>query len=259
MYTAMHYMGTTANQRRTITNELELIEKLNNTFYTKYDACVRFVHLDQLSYREQFRVFATAKIVIAQHGAGLTFSGFMPNATSHNVNHLPASIVVELLPHVNPTFQHVCNATGVTHIMASEHSHPDIYRLVNGSNIEVNPNKMVRLVSQLLEDWEPPVYDPLIDELHVTDHSDSTTTDITASPHEIPTPPTSAAKEVDEATVKPCNNFMIPEVGYIRDMLTLEPLLPFVWKDSGFDGFPGYPANPYARKSRKYWQNVMNR
>ena len=66
IYTALHYNPTTSQQRRFIINEKDIFMKLQSVLEGKYGVCVKMINLDDLSIREQFKVFSTAKLVIAQ-------------------------------------------------------------------------------------------------------------------------------------------------------------------------------------------------
>ena len=66
VYTALHYQPSTAQQRRFISNEDQVLRRLKAVFGTKYGVCVERLQLDGMSIREQFRAFSRAKLVIAQ-------------------------------------------------------------------------------------------------------------------------------------------------------------------------------------------------
>lgn len=257
MYTALHYIGTTGSQRRTIVNEQEVFDKMYKVFYQKYDGCVKLVELDKLSFRDQFKVFANAKVVVGQHGAGLTFAGFMPNGTHENGvdGYGTGSYVLELLPHINPTFAHACNATGVNHMVISREKYPDIYVTENNNDIVVNPKKLVRLITEVIQGWEPPAYDARIDGPFKT--SDSNAMEQVQQTPMLSAPPSSesCAREI----VQSVPSVVLPEVSYIKIMLQSAEIKPFWWIDSGFRGFPGYSPNSFSGKSRSYWRHVMRR
>ncbi|MEM7120819.1 MAG: glycosyltransferase family 61 protein [Pseudomonadota bacterium] len=57
--------------RRTVTNHKVVAEAIE-TFCSRNALAFRNVQLDGLSFAEQFRIFRTSRVIIGQHGAGLT-------------------------------------------------------------------------------------------------------------------------------------------------------------------------------------------
>jgi hypothetical protein len=75
---------TTGSQRRAIKNFKELAATLKETFPPLPGSAgprVSVAYLENLSIHAQFRLFRSAKVIIAQHGAGLSNIFFIRNAT----------------------------------------------------------------------------------------------------------------------------------------------------------------------------------
>jgi capsular polysaccharide biosynthesis protein len=150
VYTAMHYFASTAQERRSIRNELAVFRELVRVFNKKRGICVKLVQLDKLSIAEQFEVYASAKIVIGQHGAGLAYTAVMPNGTQD------LSTLIEFDPNYNKNFYYTAKAVGVAYIHADRSKYDGIYNTADNTFVDLNPRYVARLVGSLLSDWAPP-------------------------------------------------------------------------------------------------------
>jgi hypothetical protein len=148
MYTAFHYYATTAQERRMILNEQKVFKDLVHIFHKKYKQCVQLIQLDKLSIREQFLTFMNAKLVIGQHGAALTYSGFLSN------DPLNKGILIELDPQYNWNFKLECEAMGVEYHHLQREEHPGLYKTADNVNIEISSKTLIKVVKSYLKDWK---------------------------------------------------------------------------------------------------------
>eukprot|EP00604_Paraphysomonas_vestita_P000090 CAMPEP_0174825446 /NCGR_PEP_ID=MMETSP1107-20130205/42764_1 /TAXON_ID=36770 /ORGANISM="Paraphysomonas vestita, Strain GFlagA" /LENGTH=176 /DNA_ID=CAMNT_0016057059 /DNA_START=910 /DNA_END=1440 /DNA_ORIENTATION=- len=89
-----------------------------------------------------------AKVVIGQHGAALTLSGFMPNDPSNR------GILIELDPQYNLNFKLECDAMGVEYHHLHRDKYPGIYKTPDWVNIEVSSKVLVKTLKNLLKNWK---------------------------------------------------------------------------------------------------------
>lgn len=148
VHTAFYYYASTAHERRNIINEQKIFQDLITVFHKKYNQCVQLVQLDKLSLREQIQVFMNSKIVIGQHGAGLTLSGFMSNDPADK------GILIELDPQYNLNFKLECDAMGVEYHHLHRDKYPGLYKTNDHINIELSSKKLVQALKTLLKDWK---------------------------------------------------------------------------------------------------------
>ena len=150
VYTAMHYYASTAQERRSIKNEQAVFRELVRVFNKKRGICVKLVQLDKLSIAEQFEVYATAKVVLGQHGAGLAYTAVMPNGTRDG------GTLIEFDPNYNKNFYYTATAVGVAYIHADSAKYAGIYNTADNTFVDLNTRQVARLVGSLLSDWDPP-------------------------------------------------------------------------------------------------------
>ena len=262
VYTSLYYGDTTGHERRTIRNEQALFQEMAKVFNKKYGMCVKLVQLDKLSVKEQIETFASAKLVIAQHGAGLSLAAFMPN-TDHD-----RGIVLELLPRINPNFQLACEGMGVEHRFLNRTGHGDVYATNDDMFIEVSARRLVRVAMSALVGWAPPRAGGVIDQ------SSSSPSEVALAERRIAEasmlseqqavardeqPLCTAPRTMEEGEETPSQS-VVPEVPYIRQMLGRG--IPFVWADSGFEGIfkeEDGGSLPWARAGRVDWEESMRR
>lgn len=148
VHTAFHYYATTAQERRMILNEQKVFQDLVQIFHKKYKQCVQLIQLDKLSIREQFLTFMNAKLVIGQHGAALTYSGFLSNDPTNK------GILIELDPQYNWNFKLECEAMGVEYHHLHRDEHPGLYKTSDNVNIEISSKVLVKVIKNYLKDWK---------------------------------------------------------------------------------------------------------
>lgn len=260
VYTAMHYSDSTAHERRAMKNEMSLFKQMSKVFNKKYGICVKLVQLDKLSIREQFETFATAKLVIAQHGAGLTYTPFLPNKAPHQ------GIVLELNPQINPNFKLACEAMGVRHHFLHRAEYPSLYTSNDDTFIEVAEKQVIKIIMSHLVGWAAPekgeVWDlsasPLSAE--ALKERSSVEADMSQTSHRqnSKTPLHASLDQSQECFDNPdiSRKLGLPEVPYIKQMIARG--LPFVWLDSGFSGV-GDAKLPWAGVGRNKWEASMRR
>lgn len=236
VHTAMYYLQSTAHERRGIQNEHLLFRQLIKIFNKKFGICVKHVELSTLSIRQQFELFATAKIVIAQHGAALAYAPFMPNDPSD------PGIVLELLPLINPTFHLTCNAMGVKHQFLDRSTHSELYLSDDNNFLEIDAKALVRLVAEQLEGWKAPSLGKV--------YNLTTANDI-SSPSD---PEISPSIATMESTCSLSSTENIPEWGYVHSTIDLNDQ-PFVWRDSLHD----LKDSPWLNLTFKDWEKRMKR
>ncbi|CAE7826296.1 unnamed protein product, partial [Symbiodinium microadriaticum] len=210
VYTAMYYGETTGHERRTILNEKELFAQMRKAFNKKYGMCVKLVQLDKLSIMEQFETFASAKLVIGQHGAGLAYDN---------------GITLELNPQINPNFHLACQGTGVHHRFLDRTQYGDVYATEEDSFIKVFGKRLVKVMMSFLVGWVPPQAGGVLD-LSATSLSPAALAERNSIESFILAikPGTSAESVcVENAAAE----LSVPEVPYIRKLLGLG--MPFVW------------------------------
>lgn len=148
VHTAFYYYATTAHERRVLLNEQKVFQDLVTIFHKKYKQCVQLVQLDKLSLREQFLTFMNAKIVIGQHGAALTYSGFLSNDPSNR------GILVELDPQYNWNFKLECEGMGVEYHHLQRDENPGLYKTEDHVNIELSSKHLIKTIKGYLKDWK---------------------------------------------------------------------------------------------------------
>jgi hypothetical protein len=148
VYTAFHYYATTAQERRIILNEQKVFHDLVHVFHKKYKQCVQLIQLDKLSIRQQFLTFMNAKMIIGQHGAALTYSGFLSNDPTNR------GILIELDPQYNWNFKLECEAMGVEYHHLQREEHPGLYKTSDNVNIEISSKVLVKVMKSYLKDWK---------------------------------------------------------------------------------------------------------
>jgi hypothetical protein len=148
MHSAFLYYATTAQERRKLLNEHEIFQELVHIFHDKYHQCVQLIQLDKLSIREQFLVFMNAKLVLGQHGAALTYSGFMSNLFQDT------SILVELDPQYNWNFKLECEGMGVDYLHLQRDEYPGLYLTEDHVNIDLSGKKLIKILKKILKEWK---------------------------------------------------------------------------------------------------------
>jgi len=91
------------SQRRFILNHTELVDFLSNRYGNRFCNVV----LEELSFREQVRLFFGAKLALGQHGAGLNNLLWMNR---------PDSTLVELGKPLTPPFKNMCKAKPIRYV-----------------------------------------------------------------------------------------------------------------------------------------------
>jgi hypothetical protein len=252
LYTAMYYGDSTGHERRAMQNEQSLFKQMSKVFNKKFGICVKLVQLDKLSIREQFETFATAKLVIAQHGAGLTYAPFLPTSGSDQ------GIVLELNPQINPNFKLACEAMGVKHSFLDRVEHSEIYLSTDDTFIEVSEKQVIKAIMSHLVGWAAPEEGQVLDlsmaplskealkeraaievSLSAGDGPRTREIDQCVSSLDGPQlcPDAPATTPIDGSTRNKHSRSVassLPEVPYIKEMIRRG--LPFVWIDSGFQG-----------------------
>ena len=106
--------GTSGSQRRAIKNFGELEGALRNGFKS-----VASVFMEGMSVRKQFRLFRSAKVIIAQHGAALSNIFFVNNMTRGIVEISPYTMENRIgkFTHSFPDcFRYVCESIGLQYV-----------------------------------------------------------------------------------------------------------------------------------------------
>jgi hypothetical protein len=246
VHTALFYLSSTAHQRRAIVNEDQLFVHLARVFNKKFGICVKLVELSRLSLREQFETFTTAKVVIAQHGAGLAFAPFMPNTPAD------PGLVLELLPMINPTFHLTCEAMGVRHIFVDRSTAPNCYSSENNTFVTVQAKALVRLVAQHLEGWSAPV----LGKVHNLTKSPSSSEPYTPLAPAAASPSLPPADQTCPTLPRESSLSGVPEAGYVHSMVQSNEL-PFVWRDSLHTDTRGELS--WLHLSFRDWETLMKR
>ena len=95
---------------------------------------VQLLSLDGMPHAEQIAAFARARVVVGQHGAGLTHAAYMAEGTT----------LIELKPFVNANFEYLAKAVGVKYVRANGLR---VYRSADDTDhIELDPAQVARVV-----------------------------------------------------------------------------------------------------------------
>lgn len=132
------YISRSDSGSRVVANEAELLEVLDNHGFTK-------ITLSDLSFQEQVKVFAAAKVIVAPHGAGLANLVFCEKGTK----------VVELFAdgYVLPLYYDLANKVGLDYsylVCQTEAKASDVKQAMK-LNISVNIEKFKSRLDRLFE------------------------------------------------------------------------------------------------------------